>query len=338
MRLFGRLQLQVFLNKYSVNLLPCPVWIENPNHHLRRTRCLGNFETTDTRQLTTRKLQRRDNMPDNIMKSLSAIIGLMLTLSVSPADAGAIFGETERPPIQAGWHGDGDLAGFRLPGVKDPRYYQIWFEAVLHVTDETGTPIAGADVWRTTTIGDDLTIRDDRLLERTDEKGEIEYIFYYGDHLEVYFAGRKAVTDIDERRESYSVTLPLRLDDPREDVPGVVVSATHDNSEPKRLLVAISGDPLASKPEVTLFQHYFYRPRYSCPISMVPMEENLWSGAAEYEYDEWGILEVTTPSESGSSLSASPFRICEVRPTESALKCHSPQTEELEAPHGIGVE
>lgn len=84
-------------------------------------------------------------MLDNIMKSLSVIISLILAVSVLSVGAGSISDGPEKSEFRAVGYGGTDLAESRVPGMRNPRYYQIWFKAVLHVTDETGTPIAGAD-------------------------------------------------------------------------------------------------------------------------------------------------------------------------------------------------
>lgn len=120
-----------------------------------------------------------------------------------------------------------------------------------------------------------------------------------GKSLEAYSDGRKAEILIDAVRDQYLLVLPL-MKAKRDSASQLVISATPDVSDPKRLTVTVSGNALSSAPSVTLSQSF----AYSMNVSMNTSGANQYSGIANCQYDS-GILQVI----SGGSSSVSPFEI-----------------------------
>jgi len=177
------------------------------------------------------------------------------------------------------------------------------FSAALNVVDEFGDPIPEAHIW--------LVSSDRKSFQgNTDEKGIAECgSLSVGKRLEAYFAGKKAEVYIDEIKDTYSITLPLRQSGKqsrrKDNTPGIIVSARPDNTDPKYLLLTISGDsPLVSEPELILSQTH----GHVVNASMTTAGTNLWTGIADYIYDS-GAFEVNAISRTGSSDSISSFEI-----------------------------
>ena len=168
-----------------------------------------------------------------------------------------------------------------------------FFDITVRVADEAGTPIPGANLW---IVSDDGKHR----WGETDREGFIECPAALGIRLEIYFAGSRATLDIDEIKDEYFVTLPIRSEN---DVPGIIVSAEPDSSDPSRVLVTVSGDTLSAGPQVSLFQSR----DHSADVPMTS-DGHLWTGMAEYEYDS-GLLEITAASESALSQSVASFEV-----------------------------
>ncbi len=169
------------------------------------------------------------------------------------------------------------------------------FDALAVVVDETGNPVAGADVW--------LVSSDCKNFQgKSDRKGIVKCgSLLVGKQLEAYFEGRKAETVIDAVKESYVLILPKNRISPRDDAfSGMVVSAKPDSSDPNRLTITASGDSIGSAPAVTLSQSF----AYSQNLSMSASGADEYSGIAACQYNS-GILEVS----SGGNESVSPFEI-----------------------------
>jgi len=189
------------------------------------------------------------------------------------------------------------------------REHDFFFWITVQVVDERNTPVPNAEIWSTPANLELGGMKN--FWERTDDDGIVEeYPARIGSRLEAYFAGRTAHIDIDDIRYDYEIMLPIDLDKPYDDVPGIIVTAEPDNSAPGRIRVMVSGDDLNSEPEVTLIQPL----GYSADISMTGAG-GLWSGASDYDYydrlfdETQGLFEVAAASDSGTAHSANSLTI-----------------------------
>jgi len=167
------------------------------------------------------------------------------------------------------------------------------FDGLALVTDESGSAVANADV---------LLVSSDRksFQGKSGKDGIVKCgSLLIGKKLEAYHNGRKAEVLIDAVKERYTLILPM-MKDKRDNTSGIVISATPDVSDSKRLTVTVSGNALSSAPSVTLSQSF----AYSMNVPMNTSGANQYSGIADCQYDS-GILQVT----SGGSQSVSPFEI-----------------------------
>ena len=172
--------------------------------------------------------------------------------------------------------------------------------AMLSVTDESGEPVPGAEVW--------LAMGSGKLYQgETDSHGRVEILAGEDIGMEAYLRGRKASTRGGETKTEYSLILPLL---PQNDPPGIVAGLGLADPDAGRISVTVSGDPLSSGPEVTLSQFY----SYAADASMTSADGRVWTGTAESKYDA-GVLEVSASSETGTNRSVTSFRICDARPT-----------------------
>ena len=183
----------------------------------------------------------------------------------------------------------------------------ISFRTVLRIVDESGTPVPGADIW-------DASDGTKYLRGQTDANGIMKTFVSIGDRLEADFAGRTEYVDIDDIKYDHEITLPFDIDNPRESMPGIIVSAEPGNSDPARIRVVISGDTVTSEPKITLSAR---RP----PTDVVINAEgdSVWSGIADYyDYDYYGgvnsgIFGVVVNSDSLKSRSENLFAIYETK-------------------------
>ncbi len=195
--------------------------------------------------------------------------------------------------------GDGNVEGPRSRQTEQPH------PATLRVTDETDTPVVRAVVW--------LVLNDGKLFQGwTDGEGLVECHVREGARLEAYSAGRRGEAHIDGLRDSYSLTMPSDPGFPDE-LPRIVVSAKAHDSDPRRILVTVSGDPLTSEPEVGLHTVSPSSPSEPCSSNVLMRSaggDRHWTGTVEHvcEYER-GFLQITAASESGTSRSAHIFGI-----------------------------
>lgn len=168
------------------------------------------------------------------------------------------------------------------------------FDALALVLDETGNPLAGADVW--------LVSPDRRSFQgKSDRNGTVKCgSLLIGKHLEAYHKGRKAEIMIDKVQDTYVLIFPVNRNARADLSGGMVITAKPDSSNPKMLTVTASGMSLSSAPAVTLSQSH----GYTSNITMTASGSSQYSGTATCPYDS-GILQV---SHEGSP-SVSPFEI-----------------------------
>ncbi|GEM_PF-1772908 len=169
------------------------------------------------------------------------------------------------------------------------------FDALAVLKDETGSEVVNADVW--------LVSPDRKSFQGKSDKNGIVRVgsLGIGKSLEAYFNGIKAEVIIDVVRESYVLTFPVNRIALRDNASnGMVISATPDSSNPKRITITASGSSLSVAPVVTLSQSH----GYSVSVAMNSSGVNQYSGVADCQYNS-GILQVS----SGASQSVSPFEI-----------------------------
>lgn len=168
------------------------------------------------------------------------------------------------------------------------------FDAIVQVVDNSGTPIPQAEIWLVSAEG----IK--HLQGKTNHAGEvISNSVSLGERLEAYSNGRKTELTVAEKANHYLLTLSSSgLRDGERS--GLIVSARLDETQPSKLVVGISGETLASQPNVTLSQPESY-------VANVPMEtqaDSSYAGLVESQYPS-GTLEVV----SGDSQSISAFEM-----------------------------
>ena len=222
-------------------------------------------------------------------------------LIIPPHEEGSYprFDNRKRPGPETMNHNEVNIIEWAPPNPKrSAREPGEFFQTALQVVDQAGIPVPEVGVWH---------ISDDRknLRGKTDSEGFIKFAAKVGDSLEVYFAGRKAELCLSEAKSVWSLTIPLDSAEPP-DAPGIIVSAKPDSSDPKRILVAVSGDSLTSVSEATLV--------HSSDGTDIPMADSgngIWTGTADYN-DTSGLLEIVAASETGSSQSVNPFEIQDI--------------------------
>ncbi len=122
-----------------------------------------------------------------------------------------------------------------------------WHEAVIHVADEAGIPVPGANVLLVRPDGDRL------FSGRTDEEGCVRLIDSLGCRVGVSLAGTRAELEISEAGDGRRMTLPLDLANLPAG-PDIIVSVRPGDADSDHVRVTVLSDvPLVASPEVTLF-------------------------------------------------------------------------------------
>ena len=162
----------------------------------------------------------------------------------------------------------------------------------LLVTDESGNPVPGAEVW--------MTVGSGKFFQgETGPDGRIGIPAAGGITVEAYWHGRKASLETGGAEPEYSLILPLLSEN---DPPGIVVRVGSDDPFPDRIPVTVSGDPLTAEPEVILSR------RHTHSVPVTSRDGGPWSGDFAADNNGSGVLEISASAASGMNRSVTSFR------------------------------